>query len=200
MSWPHSAPGVATDGRWQLPRLAPSHRQRCRATRGDVEPHWPRGRCSNTRPRAGSERTVPGTRPRGDRQSRRDTCRMRCALRRLREPGFRGPEDSSGPLERNHRRQLRGIRIIQCPFCGAFARDFLPRLEEKYVRTNEVQIAFSNFPLPNHASAMNRCGGRRVRGTEQQLLGLPRLDVSQSEQARPGQFGRRGPSHRNQRH
>jgi len=55
---------------------------------------------------------------------------------------------------------------FQCPFCGTFARDTLPILEEKYVRTGKVLVAFRQFPLPNHLLAVKAaeaavCAGRQ---------------------------------------
>jgi len=44
---------------------------------------------------------------------------------------------------------------FECPYCGVFARDTLPVLEEKYVKTGKVQLAFKNFPLSIHASAVD---------------------------------------------
>ena len=36
---------------------------------------------------------------------------------------------------------------FKCPFCGAFARDTLPTLLEKYINTGKVQLVFRHFPL-----------------------------------------------------
>jgi protein-disulfide isomerase len=36
---------------------------------------------------------------------------------------------------------------FQCPYCGAFARDTLPTLRDRYVRTGQVLFAFRNLPL-----------------------------------------------------
>jgi protein-disulfide isomerase len=36
---------------------------------------------------------------------------------------------------------------FECPFCGRFARETLVRLEEVYVRTGRLTIAFRHFPL-----------------------------------------------------
>lgn len=38
---------------------------------------------------------------------------------------------------------------FECPFCGKFAIEILPTLEEKYVKTGKVKLAFRNFPLEN---------------------------------------------------
>lgn len=36
---------------------------------------------------------------------------------------------------------------FQCPYCGVFARDTLPALEEKYVSSGQVLLAFRHLPL-----------------------------------------------------
>jgi protein-disulfide isomerase len=42
---------------------------------------------------------------------------------------------------------------FQCPYCAKFARETLPGIEERYVRTGKVLVAFRQFPLPNHQHA-----------------------------------------------
>ena len=41
----------------------------------------------------------------------------------------------------------------QCPFCGAFAREIWPRLEQEYVATGKVRFVFRNLPLSIHPRA-----------------------------------------------
>ncbi len=41
----------------------------------------------------------------------------------------------------------------QCPFCGSFARETAPLLEDEYVNTGKVRIVFKDFPLPSHTNA-----------------------------------------------
>ena len=36
---------------------------------------------------------------------------------------------------------------FKCPFCGVLARDTMPALSEKYIKTGKVQLVFSHFPL-----------------------------------------------------
>jgi protein-disulfide isomerase len=57
---------------------------------------------------------------------------------------------------------------FQCPYCGKFARETLPALRERYVRTGKVRLAFRQFPLAIHASAERaaeaaECAGRQQR-------------------------------------
>lgn len=57
---------------------------------------------------------------------------------------------------------------FQCPFCGKFAREVLPDLQEKYVRSGRILLAFRHFPLPMHpfahkAAEASECAGRQGR-------------------------------------
>jgi protein-disulfide isomerase len=42
---------------------------------------------------------------------------------------------------------------FECPFCGRFARDTLPLLEEEYVRPGRVLVGFRHYPLRIHPRA-----------------------------------------------
>lgn len=42
---------------------------------------------------------------------------------------------------------------FQCPFCGRFARDTMPKIRKDYVDTGKIQIAIRNLPLPIHSLA-----------------------------------------------
>jgi len=48
---------------------------------------------------------------------------------------------------------------FQCPFCGTFAREVLPDLREKYVRTGKALLAFRHLPLPSHQFAKKAAQG-----------------------------------------
>jgi protein-disulfide isomerase len=57
---------------------------------------------------------------------------------------------------------------FECPFCARFAREALPRIQEKYVKTGRVLLAFRQYPLPIHAHAEKAaeaavCAGRQAR-------------------------------------
>ena len=41
----------------------------------------------------------------------------------------------------------------QCPFCGTYARETAPLLEEEYVASGKVRMVFKDFPLPSHPNA-----------------------------------------------
>lgn len=42
---------------------------------------------------------------------------------------------------------------FQCPYCGLGARDLLPKVEEKYVRTGKVELIAIDLPLEIHPQA-----------------------------------------------
>jgi protein-disulfide isomerase len=45
---------------------------------------------------------------------------------------------------------------FQCPFCGKFARETLPALDQKYIQTGKVLMAFRHLPLEAiHPFALN---------------------------------------------
>jgi protein-disulfide isomerase len=55
---------------------------------------------------------------------------------------------------------------FQCPYCGKFARETLPTIDERYIRTGKVLLVFRQFPLPNHQYAQKAaeaavCAGRQ---------------------------------------
>lgn len=45
------------------------------------------------------------------------------------------------------------IADFQCPYCGQFARQVAPQLNEQYVQTGQVQWVFVNLPMHNHPLA-----------------------------------------------
>ena len=45
---------------------------------------------------------------------------------------------------------------FQCPYCGVFARDTLPKIRQRYTTAGEVVLAFRQFPLTTiHPFALN---------------------------------------------
>jgi protein-disulfide isomerase len=57
---------------------------------------------------------------------------------------------------------------FQCPYCGLFARNTLPSLEQEYVQTGRVLFAFRSMPLAIHpaaepAAVAARCAGEQGR-------------------------------------
>lgn len=42
---------------------------------------------------------------------------------------------------------------FQCGFCGKFAREILPIIRDRYVRSGQVLLIFREFPLPMHGFA-----------------------------------------------
>ena len=66
---------------------------------------------------------------------------------------------------------------FQCPFCANFARDTLPQLREKYVRTGKVRLAFQHLPLKAHrfaetAARAANCAGRQTKFWQMHGVGI----------------------------
>lgn len=55
---------------------------------------------------------------------------------------------------------------FQCPFCARFAREILPALEEKYIRSGKVLMAFRHYPLPNHPLAQKAAEAAECAGQQ----------------------------------
>ncbi len=74
---------------------------------------------------------------------------------------------------------------FQCPFCGKFARDTVPTLEEKYVADGHPAHRVARLPLPrrgvHHRGVRRPC--RRGAG---QVLGVPRRPVRRPAAAQHG--------------
>jgi protein-disulfide isomerase len=45
------------------------------------------------------------------------------------------------------------IADFQCPYCGRFAREVMPKIDSAYVKTGKAKWIFVNFPLPTHANS-----------------------------------------------
>ena len=55
---------------------------------------------------------------------------------------------------------------FQCPYCGKFARETLPAIQDQYVRPGKLLLAFRQYPLPNHpfaqkAAEASECAGKQ---------------------------------------
>jgi protein-disulfide isomerase len=56
---------------------------------------------------------------------------------------------------------------FECPYCGAFARDVFPRIDERYIKSGRVVFGFRHFPLEKiHSFALDaakaaECAGRQ---------------------------------------
>jgi protein-disulfide isomerase len=55
---------------------------------------------------------------------------------------------------------------FQCPYCGAFARDTLPGLQEKYIKTGRAFLAFRHLPLSFHKFAGSAAIGAECAGRQ----------------------------------
>ena len=91
---------------------------------------------------------------------------------------------------------------FQCPYCGRFARETLPAIQEQYVRTGKVLLAFRQFPLANHGFAQKaaeaaKCAGQQGKFwpfhdrlfVNQQALDVASLkDYASTVELEPNQF------------
>lgn len=80
---------------------------------------------------------------------------------------------------------------FQCPFCARSARDLLPELERRYLRSGKVVLAWRHYPLAIHQHAQKaaeaaECAGREGKFWEfhdwafanQNALGVENLRVA----------------------
>lgn len=80
---------------------------------------------------------------------------------------------------------------FKCPYCGKFARETFPALDDRYVRSGKVLVAFRHLPLAIHPEAQKAaeaaaCGGQQGKFWEmhdrlfrsQDRLDLPGLRES----------------------
>lgn len=54
----------------------------------------------------------------------------------------------------------------ECPFCGRFYSETLNQIEEQYVKTGKVKMAFKDFPLSFHQSAQKAAEAAKCVGDE----------------------------------
>lgn len=45
------------------------------------------------------------------------------------------------------------VSDFECPFCGKFALDTMPKIKENFIDTGKVKFVFRDFPLPYHPNA-----------------------------------------------
>lgn len=55
---------------------------------------------------------------------------------------------------------------FECPYCGAFFRNTLPELEEKYINTGKVKFVYRDFPIPSHKNAQVAAEAAQCAGDE----------------------------------
>jgi protein-disulfide isomerase len=55
---------------------------------------------------------------------------------------------------------------FQCPYCGRFAREVLPEIERRYIRTGRVALVFRHLPLPNHPHAVRAAWNAECAGQQ----------------------------------
>lgn len=58
------------------------------------------------------------------------------------------------------------VSDFQCPYCGQGARDVMPQVYEKFVRTGKVELVFLDFPLPMHPDAAKAAAAAACAGEQ----------------------------------
>jgi protein-disulfide isomerase len=71
---------------------------------------------------------------------------------------------------------------FQCPFCARFARDIMPKLDEKYIKSGKVQLAFRHLPLPMHPFAQKAAEAVECAARQGAFWGMHNRVFQQPEQ------------------
>lgn len=58
------------------------------------------------------------------------------------------------------------IGDFQCPYCGQGARQIIPQVYDKFVRTGKVELVFLDFPLPMHPHAFKAAEAAACAGDQ----------------------------------
>jgi protein-disulfide isomerase len=78
---------------------------------------------------------------------------------------------------------------FQCPYCGRFARDTLPKLEKDYIEQGKVQLAFREFPLESiHKSALGAAEAVECAGEQGQFWQMHNLVFADQTRLDPEAF------------
>src|SRR5262249_48509526 len=57
---------------------------------------------------------------------------------------------------------------FECPYCGTYAREIYPKIEQEYVKPGKAKYFFRDLPAPEHLNALAaaraaRCAGEQDR-------------------------------------
>jgi len=58
---------------------------------------------------------------------------------------------------------------FQCPYCGQAAREMLPQVHEKFVRTGKVELIFVDLPLDMHPQAFKAAEAAACAGDQKKF-------------------------------
>ena len=61
------------------------------------------------------------------------------------------------------------VADFQCPYCGKGAREVLPQVHEKYVRTGKVELVFVDLPLDIHPHAFKAAEAAACAGDQKKF-------------------------------
>jgi len=68
--------------------------------------------------------------------------------------------------DRNARIALIEFSDYQCPFCGRYAKEVMPQLQDEYVKTGKVKYVFQDMPLDFHKNAFKAAEAAHCAGDQ----------------------------------
>ncbi len=74
---------------------------------------------------------------------------------------FKGREDAPVTVEE--------FADFQCPFCGTFATEISPAIDQQYIESGQVRWIFKDYPLQQHANAIPAAEAARCAGDQNQF-------------------------------
>jgi protein-disulfide isomerase len=80
------------------------------------------------------------------------------------------------------------VSDFQCPYCGRSAREVLPQLEEKLVRSGKVEVVFLNLPLPIHPDAFQAAEAAMCAGYQNKFWEMHHLLFANQQALAPAQL------------
>lgn len=80
------------------------------------------------------------------------------------------------------------VSDFQCPLCGRSAREVLPQVYEKFVRTGKVEIIYLDLPLQRHSYAYKAAVAAACAGDQKRFWDMHHLLFQHQQALAPGQL------------
>jgi|SRR6185436_11803729 len=77
---------------------------------------------------------------------------------------------------------------FQCPYCGQGAREVLPQVYEKFVRTGKVELIFLDLPLPMHPNAFKAAEAAACAGDQKKFWDMHHILFANQRALAPEQL------------